>query len=374
MKRSQVRFGPMTSMRFIAAIHVVILHESLDVIPGASAWVNTMLGRTAAVSLFFFVSGFVLSYSYIDRAFDRLTTSTFIVNRLARVYPLYVAGLLAWVPIYVLRFTIGQDEPVWMAVRTFFVNLFLLQSWVPARGWYMNIPGWTVSTFAFFWITLPFFLPWLRRLRGRWLLAAFGFFWLLSQALVWWFETYYGLGGERIHVLYKHPLVRWPEFLMGVALGVWFARGLGHIRIWHVRSVFPAAGALAVAAFLFLPSGFDNYLHNGLLMPLLAVVLVSSMVTDVGHGYGLDASWLVRQGKSSFSLYIIHLPFANYLGKVFNFFLGETMRFTPMFVVVDVALLMLLAPWIERVFETPVRQRIKSWWMRRVGPMDPVPS
>ncbi len=361
-------------MRFIAAIHVVILHESLDHVSGWPAWVNTMLMRTAAVSLFFFVSGFILSYSYIDRPFDRLTTTTFLVNRLARVYPLYVVGLLAWVPIHIGRFTIGQGEPLWVGVRTFFLNLFLLQSWVPSRGWFMNIPGWTLSTFLVMWATLPIILPRMRRWRGRYLLAAFIALWIISQVLVWWFENHYGIDGERIHVLYKHPLVRLPEFLMGASLGVWFARGLGHIRIWHARGLFATAGLLALGLFLGLPAAFTNYLHNGLLMPLLAVVLVASMVTNVGRAYGLDTPWLVHQGKSSFSLYIIHLPFANYLSKILIAILGYSVRFTVWFIVLDILLLMLLAPWIERVFETPVRQRIKSWWMRRVGPMDAMPS
>ena len=130
--------------------------------------------------------------------------------------------------------------------------------------------------------------------------------------------------------------------------------------------VFWGCGTVALAAFLALPKPFDNYLHNGLLMPLLVLVLLNTMVSRHGNQDGLDADWLRHQGVSSFSLYIIHLPFANYLNLVLIPLIGNH-RFTLSFMVVDIALLMALAPWVERRFETPWRERLRAWAHQRFG-------
>lgn len=366
MERHELDFGAMTSMRFFAAIHVVILHESLDHVPGLHPTLNVLLDRTAAVSLFFFVSGFILTYSYYRRDFSRSVYGAFLASRLARVFPLYLLGFVLWIPFWLARDVPGAS--VTEVVSTFFLNLFLLQAWVPSLEWFINRPGWTISTFLFFWATLPFMLVRIRRWRSPAVAAMFVAMLVASQVLVWWFEAHYGIQGSRIEVLHKHPLVRWPEFLMGVSLGILFARGLGRHRSWRTPGLLPATGLAAVGLFVFLPQPFDNYIHNGLLMPLLAVVLITSLVARGPTQSALSTKWLVRQGEASFSLYILHLPFANYLSLAVRPFFEESQRFTIHFALFDIALLLILAPLVEKHLEAPWRHRIKDWARQRGVP------
>ncbi len=68
-------FAPMTGFRFLAAFHVLLLHEHVDRWPGAPVIVNTLLDRTAAVSFFFLISGFIMVHVYRTFPFEERGSS-----------------------------------------------------------------------------------------------------------------------------------------------------------------------------------------------------------------------------------------------------------------------------------------------------------
>ena len=89
-------FRPLTSLRFFAAMHVLAFHNHLDALMDLPGGIRSII-RTGyvSVSLFFVLSGFILAYTYHgDRegvSFDR---RSFWAARLARIYPVYLVGLL----------------------------------------------------------------------------------------------------------------------------------------------------------------------------------------------------------------------------------------------------------------------------------------
>jgi peptidoglycan/LPS O-acetylase OafA/YrhL len=152
----------LTSLRFIAALAVVVLHyrDLLGPLPG---WLmHAIVGGQFGVTFFFVLSGFILTYRYRDwfaggvaatdyRRFQRF--------RLARIYPVYVLGLLLDTPWHLLeRAWAGQlaaDGPTFAA--SWLVNLAGLQAWVPAVPYAMfwNTPAWSVAAEFFFYATFP---------------------------------------------------------------------------------------------------------------------------------------------------------------------------------------------------------------------------
>jgi len=81
----------LTSLRFFAAIYVVLFHESANpghfvFFPLAARFVAS--GYTA-VTLFFVLSGFILAYNY-GRIRSR---KEFWISRFARIYPVYFLSL-----------------------------------------------------------------------------------------------------------------------------------------------------------------------------------------------------------------------------------------------------------------------------------------
>jgi peptidoglycan/LPS O-acetylase OafA/YrhL len=80
-------FATLDGMRGVAAICIVVLHAHrfyLDPLPAAQM----------AVDLFFVLSGFVLAHSYGHRFRQGMTPLTFMALRFARLYPLYLLGIL----------------------------------------------------------------------------------------------------------------------------------------------------------------------------------------------------------------------------------------------------------------------------------------
>ncbi|TQV87980.1 acyltransferase family protein [Aliikangiella coralliicola] len=75
-------------LRGLAAMIVLITHFS-----DATGWLDTRLGGRAGqygVMLFFMLSGFLMSYLYLDKAFSRKNIKQYILARSGRVLPLYL--------------------------------------------------------------------------------------------------------------------------------------------------------------------------------------------------------------------------------------------------------------------------------------------
>jgi peptidoglycan/LPS O-acetylase OafA/YrhL len=113
-----------------------------------------------------------------------------------------------------------------------------------------------------------------------------------------------------LNVFKFNPLVRLPEFLIGVAAGRCFLLRGGFGRFATVAiaaAVVATVGALYGSALLPYPIAI-----SGLLDPLLVVVVIS-LATDGPVARALSRPALVRLGQSSFCLYMVHAPLL-YLG------------------------------------------------------------
>ncbi len=99
----RLRLEALTGLRFIAAAHVVLYHCEFSSLPFLPVGLRNIVGRgEASVGLFFLLSGFVLTYGCSEAAGDRSQArARFWWARVARIYPLYLFGLLLTLPILV---------------------------------------------------------------------------------------------------------------------------------------------------------------------------------------------------------------------------------------------------------------------------------
>jgi peptidoglycan/LPS O-acetylase OafA/YrhL len=101
-----------------------------------------------AVTFFFVLSGFILTYSYFqpeNLLGLRTSRKDFWIARVARIYPVYaLALLLAIVPIVHGTF-VTHTIPMPQFVGAILCCPILLQAWIPpiALGW--NGPAWSLS-------------------------------------------------------------------------------------------------------------------------------------------------------------------------------------------------------------------------------------
>src|SRR4051812_21323168 len=174
-KRRELR--SLTSVRFFAALGVVLYHYARDALGAAPSWLRTLIDSGAiGVTLFFVLSGFILVYvSSGSDLRDPQARRNFYVRRVARVYPVY---LLAWMLVGIVsiaRWTTLDASLTYAAkVTAVYGGLaaLLLQSWVPTAAPVWNWPGWSLSVEAFFYALFPFLHPLLVRFDARWLWAS----------------------------------------------------------------------------------------------------------------------------------------------------------------------------------------------------------
>ena len=204
----------LTGLRFVAALAVFLAHVREHLFTGATL----LLFGGPAVSFFFVLSGFILTYVYHNRM-PEIGLRRFYLTRFARIWPLHLACLaLALILTSSIRWDggIAADGPA-----SFLSQLTLLQSWIPIRDWMygFNSVSWSISTEAFFYLVFPLFLLAPRRF-DKWLFPV-----TLGIAL-----AILAIGNQYFDPLQTdsllhldamaicHPLLRLPEFVLGIVV------------------------------------------------------------------------------------------------------------------------------------------------------------
>lgn len=142
----------LTGVRFFAALAVLLFHFGAGFFArlGAPAPVVTLLQNGyLGVSLFFVLSGFIITYTHHKDGFSGSSLGKFYVARIARVYPVYLLALLLALP--VLQAPLSLDGAVSV--------LLMVQAWTPPAdeyGFTWVTQAWTLSIEAFFYILFPF--------------------------------------------------------------------------------------------------------------------------------------------------------------------------------------------------------------------------
>ena len=290
------RLDALTSMRWFAALGVFGVH--FDAIAGSLHGMSTSVLRSSGnavtnsastgVSFFFVLSGFVLTWSQLNRARPK-AVGPFLRDRVARIFPNHlVTSALALA-------LIGSAGIAVTAVPA----VFLLQAWIPRQRYFfaLNVPSWTLSCEMFFYLCFPLALSRLRGLRARRALLAglvavsFGLAFIhaalpASTANFW---------------VYIFPPSRLPEFLIGILLALEIRDGS-----WRRVPLLPSC-ALVIAVVVFeehLPVGFR--FAAATLIPVMLVVLATAGADLRGAARVLHNRWLIRLGEWSFAFYIVH--------------------------------------------------------------------
>jgi peptidoglycan/LPS O-acetylase OafA/YrhL len=300
----------LTSIRFFAALWVVLFH--LRQILPLPSFLKPVIDRGyVGVSLFFMLSGFILTYNYLPRDF---THADFWRARFARIWPMYVVGLALGLPAFVHSIT-HRGVP---GISSTITSLTLTQAWNYKTAVAWNAPGWSLSCEVFFYLLFPWTLtlgvrifrnhPW-KSLISVWLLS-------IAAPLLYLWISPEGVVSPESHaawltVVRFNPLIRFPEFVLGVILGVVYLEGF---RLPQPRlAVF--ASALTLLSVLILGKNLPYpAFHNGLLAPLFALIIVGLAANDCGLGFPA----LLLLGEASYSLYIIHSPVLSWLKAFFD--------------------------------------------------------
>ena len=206
----------LTGIRFVAAFWVLLYHlqDPLDRIGVMDIPVLSDVIRVGrlGVDLFFALSGFIITHTYLRRLGPRLAvgaTVEFWWLRLARVYPVHfvmlnVAGIAIVAQTWVTGVT--KDRP-WLTVGDYLRNVLLIQEWGPHpdRGW--NVVAWSLSMEWLAYLIFPLLVLVLFALHKRMPTAVLVLAWFVALTPLLWrgsltLDPYYtDLWGSVIRVL-----------------------------------------------------------------------------------------------------------------------------------------------------------------------------
>ena len=294
-------------------------------------------GGFQAVTTFFVLSGFVLTRTYWSTEWSRRNLVNYWIGRAARIYPVYLVSLLAILPFVV------EDRTPWKG-GYFAAYATLLQAWLGPLpvGW--NTPAWTLSCEMFFYTLFPVSALLIR--RATWRNVA-----IVAAAAVCLTRVMWAAGiSDDIK-----PLVHLADFLMGVTAACGFAlieRG-GRIPAgWKLYIPGLLGGASVIAFPALLPKFVDV---NTALRPLNGLALIGLAIGGGFVARFLSMRILVYLGKSSYAMYILHVP-------VMWWYLREAKTFSPW---LYIAIVIAVSALVYGVYEEPSNRWLRGKLRRR---------
>jgi len=363
----QPRLPALTSLRFFAALHVYIFHLYADKIGTFSGLAGRIqLIGYVGVALFFVLSGFILVYVHHDR---EMVAGTFYRERVARIYPAYLFSLLLTLPFYLFLCLSSKvpEIPFWAFSQHHFVASTIMvptltQAWVPNAALSWNPPAWSLSVEAFFYLLFPFLVPGVLRWKSRTLAALIPTCWIASLAVSCAYVflrpdgvahvTDESVNLSWLNALKFNPLMRLPEFLIGMACGVLYLRGAFNRRWATPMILFGVAAFFAV--------GFASphipypLLHDALLAPAFASLIIGLALRPAWTKF-MEFGPLVLLGNASYSLYLLH---GFFLGMYFMP-KGEIAAYGFVGMLIGLVFPIAMAILVYRFIEEPLRRKLR---------------
>ncbi|MFF5290649.1 acyltransferase family protein [Paractinoplanes globisporus] len=299
-KPAGTRLDSLTGLRWFAALLVFCLHFSYENNWYGHAHEDDTLqyvfrGASSAVSFFFILSGFVLTWS----ARPVVGKGRFWWRRFAKIYPSHFVTFLF--AVYLVQ-KLGTHP----TVPTVAANLTLTQAWVPdSREYWFSFNGvsWSLSCEFFFYFMFPFVLPWFRRLsvRGLWLFIGVATLVLIVAPLSSpWLTSW--LGVRPSYVFYMLPATRLAEFAIGIAVALLVKQDK-----WRGPGMTAGIALAFVSLFVLAQRVPEPMIYVACTLVPFILIIAAAARADVRGSFSVFRQrHLVYLGEVSFAFYMVH--------------------------------------------------------------------
>lgn len=307
----------LTGLRIVAAVWVVLFHFRPllhAAAPGFSEALAPVLNCGAqGVDLFFILSGFVLTWNYLDRmgpAWSLGATTRFLWLRLARVWPVYLVTMhlaALWVIFTLHVGHVPAENTDQFTALSYVRQLFLVQLWFQPffddSSW--DGPAWSISAewlaYLMFGVLILVVFRVARATRAR------GLLWLAVAA---------SLPPVLLLLASGHFYTPWswlPRIVMQFIAGALACAAVRRLQLTdRMRLAGGYASVLIAAAIVGILYYFDahpipNVSDSSGVVDLLFVPLVVALAIGAGTlPRVLSTRVLVYGGQISFALYMVH--------------------------------------------------------------------
>jgi peptidoglycan/LPS O-acetylase OafA/YrhL len=357
----------LTGLRGIAALSVALGHYGV----GNLAYVLGILyWKSAAVDLFFCLSGFTLCVAYKAAAERQLPLRSYFGARIARIYPLFVISLAAMVLCgAVPKFV--NDCGRGLAVRDFVQQVLMINDWpIFGTGMHWNFPAWSVSVefFCYLFVFPALFYATYLLPRLAWWGRA-----LLPVALMAVSAFLYIQYFDAQLLLFTHwPGTALPPFpyfvpvLRGVLgmLAGWLIYGSYVAKDAFWRFATRRADIFALSALAFLVCAWQE------ILPLQWILIVfPALVLGFSDEASLTARLVASRpvhylGVISYSIYLLHLPWFVFLANLTGLIDRDASHHPVSFILLSVTLIPVCAL-SYRFVEMPLRHVVRRLFESR---------
>ncbi len=297
---------PLTSLRGLAALTVVMQHFSATAQQHSSGWIPSLIPHGyVGVDFFFVLSGFIMSYTYAElfAADGWRAMPGFLVKRAARLMPLNCFVIVAILSLGAVSVVVSGRNIIFDYRNLpfdIFTNLIMVQGL--DIGHNLNAPSWSVSVEFAAYILFPILLLAVFNRRPIVLMGVI-FVGLVGPTAV-------ALGGSRLAIDYSTSFLVTqrvarcvPEFILGMLVFRFYRQTGGRREKTAIGSdftLFMLSAGLAAALLL----------RVDLFAILLFPPLIASAALNVGGAARvLSAGVPYFLGVISYSIYLIHNAF-----------------------------------------------------------------
>lgn len=313
----------LTGLRFIAVLLVYFHH--FNPIPKEEnlSFLSSILDQGyVGVTLFFVLSGFIITYRYFLNPQNNL--KNYFWNRFTKIYPIYfllTVITFGTIAIYYKKFTAEEAFALLM-------NLSLLKGFFRDLIFTGIAQGWTLTVEEMFYALAPLLaLAWFRWREAIWKIAIL----LLGTGMVLKavFSDLlpYGFIPDYIFFFNLTFFGRCLEFLLGMFLAYSLSKGI-KIKYLTLTGSFISLSCMATLAFLSQPDAYGDETYIGIFINNLILPAFGLLPLYLGLIY--EKTWLSQLlsskplkvlGDSSYVFYLVHMGiFHDYLvGKGFGY-------------------------------------------------------
>lgn len=206
---------PIQALRALAFLGVFASHSGVKCFGGAGAW---------GVSVFFVLSGFIMTYSYYGKrrikSVSFRNNELFARDKIRRLYMLHILTTLAMTVFMIVGDSVESTKGI--------LNILLIQEWIPMQQRSINGVSWYLCVTVFLYFLFPWVLEYMEKDYSENKAKKFIAVLCLLQILVGW-EAYLlvTLTDYEIDIewfVYKFPPVRALDFVIGCNIGYLFLK------------------------------------------------------------------------------------------------------------------------------------------------------
>lgn len=344
------RYIFLDGIRGLAAIFVVTRHTT-------DLWGFSFFRSYLAVDLFFILSGFVIANAYEKKLEEKsLSTKSFIIARLIRLYPIYLLSLLICSILYLTDIAGIQNsnEKTSNLILSIALATAMLPSKIPGSPslFSMNGPYWSL----FFELIINLVYAAIRPiLSNRILIALIAFFGILvsgASLLRGDLDVGHTWGTGSIAAGFSRAA-------FGIFLGVFIFRNIDLFSRKFHKIQFPwiatilAIGILASPSFGRLNSVID-IASVTVIFPILLIIASQGKSSKAEKA-------LSTLGSASYPIYVLHLP----LGLIFSSYLKtQKIYIAPISGAIFLIILISIALAAEKSYDIPIRKLLTKIFMK----------